>query len=81
MGTADRVAAAKLLRGETAQTLGFVLVRLSVLAQLNVLDVLHEELAQLRETVRLELEHVLQLAKGLEQEEALPAPMPATPVR
>jgi hypothetical protein len=65
---AEHQGAAELLRGETAQTLGFLLVQLTVLEQVTDLDALHRGLSELREAVRHELEHILQVASGMEHD-------------
>ncbi len=57
----------KLLREETAQTLGFVLVQLAALEQLNDLQTLRQGLSELHETVRPELTRILDLAHAAER--------------
>ncbi len=62
---AQRVAAR--LRGDTAQTLGFLLVQLAACEGLDTLGEMRAGLADLRQTVREELGRVLDLARELDQ--------------
>jgi hypothetical protein len=62
---AQRVA--ERLRGETAQTLGYVLVQLAACEGLDTLAKVRAGLADLRQTVRAELGQVVALADELER--------------
>ncbi len=57
---------AHLLRSETAQTLGYVVVQLAALAEVDDLPALRERLLAVRGEVRDELRHILALVDDLE---------------
>ena len=57
---------AHVLRSNTAQTLGYVVVQLAALAELNDVAALHEGLLEVRSEVRDELKHTLALIDDLE---------------
>jgi len=57
---------ADFLRGETAQTLGYVAIQLAALAGVDELSVLHESIVEVRGEVRDELRRILALVDELE---------------
>lgn len=57
---------ADFLRGETAQTLGYVAVQLSALAGVDELSALHQCIVEVRGEVRDELRRILVLVDELE---------------
>jgi len=57
---------ADFIRGETAQTLGYVAVQLASLAGVDELSVLHQCIVEVRSEVREELRRILALVDELE---------------
>ena len=67
LSATERRALVRILREETAQALGFVLVQLAALEQLDDSQALRDALAELRETVRPELQRILDIATAVER--------------